>query len=195
MNELGPLLAFAVVATGTPGPNNVLLLASGAAFGARATLRHVLGTGIGVGGMVAAVAVGLGALVTAVPPLAFVMKVVGSAYLLYLAVAVARSAGLEKATAARPLGVLGAVAFQVVNPKVWVFALGVGTTFRPPDLPIVAGSVVLGVVVAAVAIPTALVWAAGGGIVRRLLTDKRRAPALRVGLGALVAASVVGVWI
>ncbi|HET6381377.1 MAG TPA: LysE family translocator [candidate division Zixibacteria bacterium] len=195
MDELLPLLAFAVVTTGTPGPNNVLLWASGAAFGARATLRHVVGTAIGVGGIVFAVAIGLGAVVTAVPVIGLAMKVIGSAYLLYLAFAIARSASIEQGTAAKPLGVLAAVAFQAVNPKVWVFALAVGTAFRPADMPVAAGSLFVALVVAVVAGPTAAVWAVAGGVVGRLLTGDRSARVLRVALGVVVAATVIGVWV
>src|SRR5689334_14690345 len=124
MEQLLALVAFSAVSSGTPGPNNLLLWASGAAFGFRQTIPHVVGTAVGIGAMALAVAAGLGALVTAIPELAFAMKVVGSAYLLYLAWQVAGASALRKSTVARPMSLLQAAAFQVINPKAWIFALG-----------------------------------------------------------------------
>jgi threonine/homoserine/homoserine lactone efflux protein len=78
MDRLVALLGFGFVCTVTPGPNNILLWASGASFGLRRSWPHVMGTALGVGLMAVLVAAGLGVLVTTVPPLAFAMKVAGS---------------------------------------------------------------------------------------------------------------------
>jgi threonine/homoserine/homoserine lactone efflux protein len=130
VDSLIGLLGFAFVSTVTPGPNNVLLWASGSAFGLRRTLPHIVGTAAGIGLMALAVAAGLGALVTAVPQIALAMKIAGSVYLLYLAVQVAGMRGLTPTAIARPLGFVAAVAFQLINPKAWIFAVGAMTTFR-----------------------------------------------------------------
>src|SRR5689334_25073502 len=98
MEWLAPLLAFGFACTVTPGPNNVLLWASGAAFGVRRTWPHVIGTALGVGLLGLLVAAGLGVVITTVPPLAFALKVGGSIYLLYLAWQVAGARALERAT-------------------------------------------------------------------------------------------------
>src|SRR4051794_31352135 len=145
MESLIALMGFAFVSAATPGPNNVLLWASGATFGFRRTLPHVFGTAIGLGAMAVAVAAGLGVLVATVPGLAVAMKLVGSAYLLYLAWRVAGIGALERAGIARPLGVLRATGFQLLNPKAWIFALGAVTTFRPPNLDQAAGTVLVAV--------------------------------------------------
>src|SRR6185369_10981969 len=113
------LVGFSLVSAGTPGPNNILLWASGAAFGFRRTLPHVVGTAVGIGAMTLAVAVGLGAVLAAFPPLAVSMKVAGSIYLLYLAWQVAGARALERTDVARPLGLLQATALQAINPKSW----------------------------------------------------------------------------
>ena len=78
METLLALVGFAFVSSVTPGPNNVLLWASGASFGFRATLRHVLGTALGIGAMALVVAAGVGTLFTAVPEVGFVMISVGA---------------------------------------------------------------------------------------------------------------------
>ena len=139
MNQLLGLAGFALVGSITPGPNNSLLLASGSRFGFRRTVRHVAGTAVGMGGLVFAVAAGVGVVVEAVPGLDLVLKVAGSAYLLYLAARIATSHGTGGTVLGRPLGVLAAVAFQFANPKGWLFALAAAGTFLPPDLSPLAG--------------------------------------------------------
>jgi threonine/homoserine/homoserine lactone efflux protein len=195
MESLGALVAFSFVSAVTPGPNNILLWASGATFGFRRTIPHAVGTTLGIGSMALAVAAGLGALVTAVPEVAFVMKVVGSAYLLFLAYQVAGAHALERTDVARPLGLLQAAAFQAINPKAWIFALGAVTTFRPPDLPAVAGSVLVAITMMLVVVPSAALWAAGGGVVSGLIAGERSGRLVSLGLAALLAATVIGVWV
>lgn len=195
MDSLIGLLGFAFVSTVTPGPNNVLLWASGSAFGLRRTLPHIVGTAAGIGLMALAVAAGLGALVTAVPQIALAMKIAGSVYLLYLAVQVAGMRGLTPTAIARPLGFVAAVAFQLINPKAWIFAVGAMTTFRPPDVSVVVGSLLVAATMAAMVIPTAAVWAAAGGAVNRLMTSETRRRVVGGIMAILVAATVVSVWI
>jgi len=189
------LVAFSFVSSVTPGPNNVLLWASGAAFGVRRTIPHIVGTAAGIGAMALAAAAGLGALVTTVPGLAVAMKVVGSVYLLYLAFRIASARGLTKGELASPLGVIQAAAFQVINPKAWIFALGAITTFRPSGLSAVEGALLVAATMMAVILPTAALWAAGGGAINGLLTNERRRRAVSLLLAALVAATVASVWI
>jgi threonine/homoserine/homoserine lactone efflux protein len=195
MDWLIPLVAFSAISSGTPGPNNLLLWASGTTFGFRRTLPHVLGTALGLGGMALGAAAGIAALVSAVPGLAVAMKVAGSIYLLYLAWQVAGASALERTTIARPMGIVQAAAFQLVNPKAWIFALGAITTFRPIDLPVVAGSVAVAVTMMLVILPTAAAWAAGGAAIARFLAVERTRRIVGLVLAALLAASVVFVWI
>lgn len=194
MHELLGLIAFAFVSSGTPGPNNILLWASGASFGFRRTIRHVVGTALGIGAMAMAVAAGLGAIVTAFPAASIAMKLAGSGYLLYLAVQIARAGSLEGTTIARPFGLVSAATFQLVNPKAWIFALGAITTFRPPDLPVAAGSALVALTMMVVIVPTASLWAAGGGTISRLAASERARRAVSLALAAVVLATVALVW-
>jgi len=194
VGELLALVGFSVVSSVTPGPNNVLLWASGTTFGFRRTLRHVVGTALGIGSMALAVAAGLGTVVTALPAVAVVMKIAGSGYLLVLAVRIARSGSIASAEIARPLGIGSAAAFQLVNPKAWVFALGAVTTFRPVGLPVALGSLLVAATMTVVVIPTASLWAAGGGLLGRLLDDPRSRRVVSLVLAAVVVATVAAVW-
>jgi threonine/homoserine/homoserine lactone efflux protein len=195
VNTFVPLLGFALVSSGTPGPNNVLLWASGATFGLRATLPHVLGTAAGIGAMALGAAAGLAALVTEVPTLGIVLKIAGSAYLLVLAWRIAAASGLDRAVVARPLGFLAAAGFQALNPKAWVFALGAVTTFRPTDLDPIPGGLAVALTMVAAILPTAALWAAAGGFLGRLIADERSRRVTSVAMGGLLAASVALAWI
>ena len=195
VHELGPLVAFSLVSAGTPGPNNILLWASGAAFGFRRTLPHVLGTAVGIGAMTLAVAIGLGAVLAAFPPLAVAMKVAGSVYLLYLAWQVAGASALERTDVARPLGFLQASALQAINPKSWIFVLGALTTFRPTSLPAATGTLLVAGTMVLVILPTASVWAFGGELIDRLLTGTRARRAVSFVLAGLLVVTIVSVWI
>jgi threonine/homoserine/homoserine lactone efflux protein len=123
------------------------------------------------------------------------MKVAGSAYLLYLAYRIAEPHGLTPPTVARPLGFGQAVAFQVISPKAWFFALGAMTTFRPSERPVVAGSLLVAVTMMVVILPTAALWAIAGGSINRLLTSDRRRRAVSLFLACLIVVTVATVWL
>jgi len=195
MNPLLALVGFAFVSSVTPGPNNILLWASGATFGFRRTTPHVLGTALGLGTMALASAAGIAALVTAVPALGVAMRVAGSAYLVFLAWQIARSGSLRAGSAARPMSLLEATAFQWVNPKAWIFALGAVTTFRPQDIDPIVGATLVAVVMMAVIVPCASLWAAFGNALGSLLERERTRRAVSVVLAVLVLATIVLVWI
>jgi threonine/homoserine/homoserine lactone efflux protein len=131
---LAALTLFAFVSSITPGPNNTMLMASGANFGFRATIPHQLGVSGGFFVLVVAVGLGLGGLFAAYPPLHDILAVVGGLYLLWLAwkIGTSRSMGASEA-GARPQTFLQAAAFQWVNPKAWAMALGAVTAYAPRD--------------------------------------------------------------
>jgi threonine/homoserine/homoserine lactone efflux protein len=195
LDWLAPLVVFSIVSSGSPGPNNVMLWASGAAFGLRRTIAHVLGTAIAIGAMALASAAGLAALIAALPGLAIVMKAAGSAYLAYLAWQIARSGDLQQAAMARPFDLRQAMLFQVVNPKAWTFALGAVTTFRPVELPLAVGAVAVAATMMVVIVPTALAWAVAGGALARLLTGPRTRRVVSMALAVTLAATIVLVWL
>jgi threonine/homoserine/homoserine lactone efflux protein len=189
------LLGFSFVNAVTPGPTNVLLWASGAEFGFRRSLRPVLGTAGGIGVIALVVAAGAGALVTLVPQLGFAMKVGASIYLLYLAWQVAGARALERAELAQPVGFVQAAAFQAINPKAWIFALGAMSAFRPPEYPVSTGSLLVALTMMVAVIPCAALWAGAGGALSRLMTAPRSRRAVSLGLALLLAATIVFVWI
>ena len=195
LSTLAALMVFSFVSAGTPGPNNVVLWASGAQFGFRRTIPHVIGTSIGIGALAVAVAAGLGTLVTAVPAAQILLKAAGSAYLLYLAYQIAISREMQGQEVARPLSLGQAIVFQWLNPKGWIFAFAAVSAFRPRELPVAVGSALVILTMMLVVIPAASAWAAGGSLISRMMTGDRAHRALSIGLALLLAASVLPLWI
>ena len=130
---LTAFVLFAFVSSITPGPNNTMLLASGVNFGFNRSIPHILGISCGFFVLVLAVGLGLGAVFEAYPLLYSVLRYVGAAYLLYLAWKIARSGPMseEQQGQGQPLGYWGAAAFQWVNPKAWIMAIGAISTYTP----------------------------------------------------------------
>jgi threonine/homoserine/homoserine lactone efflux protein len=195
MNQLLALAGFALVGSITPGPNNSLLLASGSRFGFRRTMGHVAGTAVGMGALVFVVAGGVGVVLSAVPAVDLALKVAGSVYLLYLAARIATSRGTGGTVVARPLGLLGGVAFQFANPKGWLFALAAAGAFLPPGLTPVAGGLAVAVICATVILGTAAVWAAGGAALRRITDSGQTQRVVNVALALVLTASVAFIWV
>jgi threonine/homoserine/homoserine lactone efflux protein len=195
VTQLVALAAFAFVSAITPGPNNVLLWASGATFGFRQTLPHVLGTALGIGAMALAAGAGVAALIASLPALGVAMRLAGSAYLVWLAWQVLKSGAIAATSVGRPLGLGGAMGFQLLNPKAWILALGAVTTFLPADLPVVAGMAAVALTMMAMIVPAAAAWAWAGGAMARWLTEDRTRRVVSVVLAAMVIATIVLVWV
>jgi threonine/homoserine/homoserine lactone efflux protein len=190
--QLIAFATFVAVGTGSPGPNNTLLLASGMAFGVRRTIPHVLGTTLGMALLVALAVAGAGAVMAAVPGLRVILRVVASAYLLYLAARLARGVALDPTAVQAPFSVPRATAFQFINPKAWVFALALATGFAPDSR---AGDVLVLVVLALIVTITAACWAAGGATLRRVLEGRLARRVTGVVLGLMLVSSVVLLWV
>ena len=186
------LLAYAFVTSITPGPNNLMLLASGVNFGFIRTIPHMLGVGIGFFVMLLAVGFGLGAVFTAFPALHLVLKVLGSAYLVYLAwrIATTRSLAKEGKAGTIPMTFLEAAAFQWVNPKAWVMALSAMAIYTNPDRPFLSVWIVA-VAFALVNLPSVSSWAGFGTALRGFLSDPVRLKWFNIAMGALL---VLTLW-
>ena len=195
MSRLLALATLSFVSAATPGPNNVMLWASGVQFGFRKTVPHLVGITLGVGSMAVLVAAGLGVLITTVPAVELGLRVIGSAFLLYLAFQIAVGVETNSKEVARPLTMWQAIVFQYVNPKAWVFVLAAVTTFRPDGVGVVWGTLVMAAVMMIVILPSASLWAAAGTFLSRFLADQGRSRAFQISLGVVLAATVVYIWL
>jgi threonine/homoserine/homoserine lactone efflux protein len=184
------LALFAFVSSITPGPNNTMLLASGANFGLRRTVPHLTGVMVGFFVLILCVGLGLGGLFAAYPVLHTVLKVLGGLYLLYLAFKIATADGVGGGkTGGKPQTFWQAAAFQWINPKAWAMALGAVTTYAP-QAHYVANVVIIAAVFAAINIPCVTTWAAFGMGLRRFLDRPKVLRAFNLIMAALLVLSL-----
>lgn len=192
------LITFAFVGTVTPGPNNAMLMASGANFGLRRTLPHMLGITLGFPLMIALVGLGLMQVFDAFPIIDRTLKVVSIAYLLWLAYKIATAApNLPDVpqTGGKPLTFLQAAAFQWVNPKAWSMAAYAITRFAT-DADGTRSLLAVGIVVFAffaVSFPSISLWTVLGQQMRRFLTSPARLRTFNMIMALLLVATLIPV--
>ncbi|ATG36945.1 MULTISPECIES: LysE family translocator [Phaeobacter] len=176
----------------TPGPNNLMLMASGANFGFRRSLPHLTGVAVGFPLMILPVGLGVMQLFDAFPALTWIMTALSVAYMLWLAWKVANAAPPRDGEAqGTPLSFLQACAFQWVNPKAWAMALGAITLYAASrDVTAilwVSGTYLL------VGSFSASTWTLLGQQLRRLLTRPAQLRAFNWTMAALLLASLAAI--
>jgi len=192
MEILLSVLLFALVSTATPGPNNIMVMTSGMNFGVWRTVPHYLGICIGFPAMVLAISMGLGTVFEAVPVMHQVIKVLGISYLMYLAWRIATTeTELKEDGSSRPLSFWQAAAFQWVNPKAWVMAVGALATFTTVSGRVVEQALWIAAAFMVVAIPSVGGWMLGGAGLRRLLQKPAYRRWFNWTMGLLLVLSVI----
>ena len=191
LDLLGALLVFVVVTLFTPGPNNAMLMTSGLNFGFRRGLPHLWGVALGFGVMVLAVGLGLGALFAAYPAAYTVLKYAGAAYLLYLAWQIATAGAIEVGGEARgrPITFLEAAAFQWLNPKGWVMAVGAVSAYAAvAAFPF--NVLLMSFLFGSLGILSSATWLGFGTGLKRLLTSPRAVRAVNIAMALALVASL-----
>lgn len=189
LDQLLALAAFGIVTSITPGPNNLMLMASGANFGFRRTIPHMLGVSLGFVLMIVLVGLGLVQIFDTYPSSYRVLLTASVIYLLYLAwkIATASRPDTPELTGT-PFTFLQAAAFQWVNPKAWAMALSATSVYAPSQdlgsIMIVAG------VFGLISLPSVSSWTALGQQIRKWLTSDIRLRAFNIGMAALLLASL-----
>lgn len=186
------LVVFAFVMAFTPGPNNILLTASGVNFGFARSVPHLLGVDAGFLLLLAVFAAGLGLVFAALPALQITLKIAGAIYMLWLAwrVAVARPVEEKQDAPGRPMTFIEAVAFQWVNPKAVVAALSGVAVYMRPGHELNDFAVVLAVFALATALST-VTWTGFGVALRGFLRSPLHARIFNVSMALLLVASIL----
>ena len=169
MTDLLPLLGFVFIGLFSPGPNVIMLTASGAQFGFWRTVPHILGVAIGVGITSGLTGLGIGALLAAQPMLANVLKVVASLWILWMAYTLWHRQPAKVEDGDRPFTLIEAVLFQWVNPKVWAVAFS-ATAYVAASPPITQ-AVTLAATFSTLNLGVCLFWASAGSLLAYLLTN------------------------
>ena len=181
-----PFAAYSFVMSITPGPNNVMLTASGATFGFRRTIPHMLGISTGCGIQLLAMCAGLGAVFTRWPQLQPVLRWAGALYLLYMGVRMLGSGPVGDRSNPRPVTFVEAALFQFLNPKAWIMTLTAASLFLPHDLGVLGTGAYMLFFMVIMNMPSIAVWALFGSALRRFLER----PASRMGFNAAMAVAL-----
>jgi threonine/homoserine/homoserine lactone efflux protein len=201
-DQILALTVFAAVSSGTPGPNNLMLMTSGVNFGMKRSMPHLLGITLGFSFMIFCVGMGLQTMFTVIPQLETVLRYVGTAYLLWLAWKIANSgpissgSGDGKSSGAKPMGFWAAAAFQWVNPKAWFMAISAITTYASSAADVASGGSRLSQVLLVVLIfgtinfPLVACWGLFGSAMRRFLQDPKKLRIFNITMALLLIASL-----
>lgn len=186
---LSALILFAFVSSATPGPNNLMLMASGANYGFARSIPHMLGISIGFAVMIVLVGAGLARVFDAYPISYTVLKITSVLYLGFLAWKIAHAAPIRTADASgQPLTFLQAAAFQWVNPKAWAMALTALSVYAPGQT--LKAFAMVALVFGTVNLPAITLWTMLGQQMARVLTNPRRRTLFNWTMAALLVASL-----
>lgn len=192
METFLPLLGFVVVSTVTPGPNNVMVLTSGANFGLARTIPHISGIAAGFPVMIVASGLGLGLVFDRWPVIHDVLKYVAFAYLLWLAWKIALAGKpKEEGSGAAPLTFLQAAAFQWVNPKAWAIVFGAMALYTTVGGNKVVEIGLIAVLFGLVCLPNGAVWALFGRAIAGFLADDTQRRWFNIGMAVLLVVSAL----
>ncbi len=188
------LAAFALVSSLTPGPNNLMVLASGANFGYRLTLPHMLGITVGFLVMMVLLGVGLAQMFSLYPMLKSMLRVVSVVYLIYLAWKIANAAPPQNAVEkGKPMTFLQAALFQWVNPKAWAMALTAVTVYAPSQELVVIAVVAL--IFGLINFPSVSAWAFLGQRIQVFLINNKRLQVFNISMAVLLLGSLYPVLV
>lgn len=189
------LVVFAFVSSVTPGPNNLMLMSSGANYGFRRSLPHMMGVSLGFSFMVILVGLGIVGLFNQFPVAYSILKVASALYLLYLSykIATASSVSVETEKSTNPLSFLQAALFQWVNPKAWVMALTSISVYAPTQS--IQAVVAVALVFGLVNLPSVSFWVVMGQQVKRWLTNSSRMRTFNVTMALLLVGSLYPVLV
>ena len=195
----GSALAFVVAMSATPGPNNAMLAASGANFGFRRTLPHMLGIATGFPAMVLAVALGAGQVLRTNPWAHEALRWVGAAYMFWLAVRIARTDPAAASTngaarSSRPLSALQAALFQWVNPKAWITAVGAVVTYTS-GAAVTGQAGALAAMFLLVSVPVTAFWTMIGVGAARTFRSTQALRRFNLAMAALLVMSLAGLFL
>jgi threonine/homoserine/homoserine lactone efflux protein len=192
MDILLPYIGYCIAMSGTPGPNNIMVMASGVNYGYRRTLPHIFGVNIGFSLMLAIMALGLGTVFLAAPALQTALKIAGIGYMLWLAWKIASASGVGEGKASgKPLTFLEGAAFQWVNMKAWFMVMGAISVYAPAGYSPVEKALYLGGIMLIAGSPPTHIWTLFGVGIRRFLENPKALRAFNVTMALLLVLSLV----
>ncbi len=193
--EYAAIILFAIATCVTPGPNNTMIMTSGLNYGIRRSLPHFSGIVLGFPVMVVAVGLGLATLFDQYPILHTLLKIVGASYLTYLAYKIASAPVTElNETTGKPFSFIQAAAFQWVNPKAWVLAVGATATYTVVGQDYALQVTIIAIIFLVFGAPCILLWLWFGSALKQLLQKPQSVKAFNYTMAFLLMASLVPVF-
>ena len=194
--EYFAIIAFAITTCVTPGPNNAMIMASGLNYGIKRSLPHYCGIVLGFPVMVLAVGLGIAQLFELYPIMHIVLKVVGAAYLSYLAYKIASAPVTgPNETEGRPFSFIQAAAFQWVNPKAWVLAVGATVTYTTLGEGYVLQVITIGLIFLLFGAPCIMLWLWGGASLKTLMRNPSYVRVFNISMAVLLMGSLIPVFL
>lgn len=194
MDYLLAVALFAISSSVTPGPNNIMVMTSGVNFGIKKSLPLLTGICLGFSVMLLLVGFGFGQLFELFPSLHFIIKCIGTLYLLYLAWAIAKSAGeINSESQTKPLSFLNGALFQWVNAKAWVVATGALAAFTVAGDNFYSQNITIALTFFVVSFPCVGIWLAFGSMLKQALKNDRKRKWFNYVMASLLVFSVVPV--
>jgi threonine/homoserine/homoserine lactone efflux protein len=195
-NLILPLLLFSISMTITPGPNNVMVTASGVNFGYKKTLPHILGITFGFPVMIVLIGLGLGSVFKSFPVIHHILKYIGATYLLYLAWKIATFSNVNNnGDRNKPFTFWQAVIFQWINPKAWVIAVGAIAAFTSVGRDVFLEVLLIAFVFCIVCFPCVSLWAFLGTNIKHLLTTDYYRKVFNICMAFLLVISLLPVFL
>ena len=194
--EYFAIIAFAITTCVTPGPNNAMLMASGLNYGIKRSMPHYFGIILGFPAMVLAVGLGIAQLFEVYPMMHLVLKIAGATYLSYLAYKIATASVSESSESeGKPFTFIQAAAFQWVNPKAWVLAVGATVTYTTLGEGYVLQVVTIGLIFLIFGAPCIMLWLWGGASLKTLMRKSSTVRIFNISMAVLLIGSLVPVFI
>lgn len=196
---LVPAALFAFVSSITPGPNNIMLTASGISFGFKRTAPHILGIPFGFAILLTLCAVGVGALLVSAPSAEIGLKIFGTCYMLYLAWklrknAIGKTGGETEEPDGVPMTFWQAAMFQFANPKAWVYALTGASVFTPDYSSFTVSVLVMVILFCSITLPCGAVWASLGSGIKYYLQNPKLERIFSTIIVLLTVYAAVAIW-
>ncbi len=167
---IDPLYLFVFAGLFSPGPNVLMLTASGARFGFQRTLPHLAGVVLGVGVIAGATGLGIGAALVTRPGLEILLKTIAAAWILWMAWRLWQSSARGTDAKARPMTMPEAILFQWINAKIWAVALAASAGY-PGGLPPMGEALRLAIAFSGINLFVCLFWTSAGSVLRTLLSE------------------------
>ncbi len=194
MDYLISVALFAISSSVTPGPNNIMVMTSGLNFGIRRSMPLLIGICVGFTAMLLLVGLGFGQLFTLFPQLSLVIKIIGTAYLLYLAWLIARSSNVGVTDQqVKPIGFIKGALFQWVNAKAWVVSIGAISAFTTMGESFFSQNMTIATTFFIISFPCVGIWLMFGSMLRQFLDNAAYLRWFNITMSLLLVGSVLPV--